>query len=285
MPEPKINIGAWIGPFEGRVDADAALAYARATDDPNQVYEDGTAVPLLYTVSLIFDAYLQSVREGIEPGAVAGARGGVHAEHDLRLHRPLKPGAAVTWKATTSGAQQTKAGALVAQHLVVSDDEGPVVEHYWTTLHMGGTIAGPLGEELVDHTFPEEARARAIGTHSFHVARDQAFRYGGASGDRSIMHLDDVAAVRAGFPSKFMQGMCSFAMCTGAVVKLAAGGDPDRVRRMACRFSAPMFPGNDLDVTVYDAPEVSIEGSHAVAFEAIANDVAIIKHGRADIAD
>jgi len=285
MPEPKINIGEWIGPFEGRIDADAALAYARATDDPNQVYEDGAAVPPLFTVSLIFDAYLQSVRDGVPQGAIEGVRGGVHAEHDLRLHRPLKPGADVSWKATTSGATQTRAGVLVAQHIVVSDDEGPAVEHYWTTLNMGGTIAGPLGEELVDHTFPEESRAHALGMHSFAVARDQAFRYGGASGDRSLFHLDDAAAVRAGFPSKFMQGMCSFAMCTGAVVKLAAGGDPDRVRRMACRFSAPMFPGNDLDVTVYDAPEASVEGSHAVAFEAISNDVVVIKHGRADIAD
>jgi acyl dehydratase len=283
MTGPRIRIDEPIGPFEGRIDADAAIAYARATDDPNPVYEDGRAVPPLFTVSLVLTSYLRAQQEAVEPGAIEGVTGGVHAEHDLHLHHPLTPGSDVTWEISTSCATPTRAGVLVAQHIVVSDDRGPAVEHHWTTLYRGGTIPEPLGTPLLDHTFPEAARAQVVGTHGFAVARDQAFRYGGASGDRAPMHLDDEAARRVGFPSKFMQGMCSFAMCSGAVVKLAADGDPDRLRRLACRFSAPTFPGHELEVTVFDAGR-SDDGTHAYAFEAVSDGVTVIKHGRADIA-
>src|SRR5262245_30833864 len=137
MTEPRIRIGEVNGPAKGRIDHDAALAYARATNDPNPVYEDGDAVPPVYTVSLALPLYLETQGKSVEPGAIEGVRGGVHAEHDLRIHRPLPRGADVSWTVSTSGAQQTKAGVLVSQHIVVSDDEGPAIEHYWTTMYIG----------------------------------------------------------------------------------------------------------------------------------------------------
>ncbi len=109
------------------------------------------------------------------------------------------------------------------------------------------------GPDVADHTFPEDARSEPFGTYEFAVAADQSFRYAGASGDRSPMHIDDEAAQRAGFPSKFLQGLCTFAMTSGAVVKLGADGDIARLRRLATRFSSPVFPHNDLTVELYDA--------------------------------
>jgi acyl dehydratase len=283
MTEPTIQVGEWYGPYEGRIDHDAALAYALATDDPNAASREGRAVPPLYTVSLVLPARHTAEVESVPAGAIAGVRGGVHGLHDLVVHHPLAPGADVTWRVTPHCAQQTSAGVLIAQRIVVSDADGPAVEHFWTTLYMGGTIPQSLGPPLADHTFPDPAREHPVGTHVFDVTRDQAFRYGGASGDRAPMHIDDEAARRAGFPSKFMQGLCTFAMCSGAVVKLAADGDPDRIRRLACRFSAPVFPGNSIAVDVYDAGE-NEDGTHAFAFEATSAGKTVIKHGRANVA-
>ena len=282
MPTPRIRIGECVGPYHGRIDADAAYAYARATLDPNPVYEEGGAVPPPYTVSLVLPAYVEAQRLGVEPGAIDGAHGGVHGEHSLVVRRPLAPGAPVSWEVCTSGAAKTKAGVLVTHHIVVSDDEGPAVEHDWSTLYLGGTIPESIGEPLVDHTFPESARDHVVGTHTFSLARDQPFLYGGASGDRSPMHVDDEFARAMGFPSKFMQGLATFAMCCGAVVKLGADGDPDRVRRLACRFAAPAYPGDDVVVTVYDAGPTE-GGGQAFAFEAESNGATVIRHGRADI--
>jgi len=283
MTSPRIKIGEHYGPFSGRIDHDAALAYARATNDPNPVYEEGGAVPPLYTVSLILGDYLHAQSDAVEPGAIEGVRGGVHAEYDLYQHRPLAPGAAVTWECIAHCAQPTKAGVLIAIRIVVSDDQGPAVEHFWTTMFIGGTIPEPLGPPLADHTFPESAREHLIGTETFHVARDQSFRYAGASTDHAAFHIDDEAARRSGFPSKFLQGLCTLAMCSGAMVKHAGGGNPDKLRRFAARLASPMFPGNDLLVSVYDAGPTP-DGGHSYAFEAESQGASIIKHGRADFA-
>jgi acyl dehydratase len=182
-----LDVGLVVGPYEGRIDADAAQAYALATNDPNPIYFESDA-------------------------------------------------------------------AIDAQ----------------------------LGPSLREHAFPDDARTRPLGSHTFDVTGDQTFRYG-ASTDHAPMHIDDEAARQAGFPSKFLQGLCTFAMCSGAVVKIAADGDPARVRRLACRFASPVFPRSSLLVELFDAGATVDGGLRSVAFEATSAGTTVIKHGRAEI--
>jgi acyl dehydratase len=282
---PQINIALATEPRQGRIDRDAAMAYALATNDPNPVCVEGDAVPLLYTVSLILPSMIESMRLGVESGAITNVRGGVHGTHDVYFHRPLPPGSEVSWTSRTSGAEQTPAGVQVPQKIVVSDAEGPAVTHYWSTLYIGGQIDPPVqGERLADHLLPDEARTRPVGCYTTHATGDQSFRYAGASTDHAVIHIDDVAAQRAGFPSKFLQGLCTFAMCSGGVVELLAGGDPNRVRRLAGRFSSPMFPRHDLGVEFFDIGP-GPDGVHLFGFEATSAGKTVLKHGRAEIAD
>jgi acyl dehydratase len=283
MTEPSIHVGKTFDTYTGRIDDDAAIAYALATNDPNPVYVEGGAVPPLYTVSLILPAYLAANAQCLEPGAIEGIRGGVHGEHDVYFHEPARPGVAVQWAAHTHCAKQTPAGVMVTQRVLVTDERGAsLVEHFWSTLYLGGTIRAESGPDLADHTFPESAREKLIGSHAFAVTGDQSFRYAGASTDHAPMHIDDEAARRVGFPSKFLQGLCTFAMCSGAVVKVGADGDPARLRRLACRFSSPVFPRHELTVDVYDAG-ITADGGRALAFEASSAGAMVIKHGRAEL--
>jgi acyl dehydratase len=282
MSDPTIHVGTTLDTYTGRVDPDAAMAYALATNDPNPIYAAGGAVPPVYTVSLILPSYLDGVRRGTDPGAITGVTGGVHGEHDIHVIAPVRPGMRLQWATTTHAARQTPAGVMVTHRIEVADDTGsPVLEHYWSTLYINGRIPENLGPDLLDHAFPDDARARRIGSHTFDVSGDQSFRYAGASTDHAVIHIDDEPAQRMGFPSKFIQGLCTFAMCSGAVVALAADGDPDRVRRIAGRFAAPVFPRHQLTVHVYDAGPGA--DARSVAFEAESEGVPVIKHGRADV--
>jgi acyl dehydratase len=110
------------------------------------------------------------------------------------------------------------------------------------------------------------------------TTRDQTFRYAGASGDRSIVHVNDRAGQQAGQPGKFLQGACTLGVATKALVALAADGDPRRIRRVAVRFSRYVFPQHDLDVSVYDAG-LTDEGRHAYAFEVVSNGQVVLRHG------
>jgi acyl dehydratase len=281
-PAGVLPVGTSFRRYEGRIDADAAYAYALATNDPNPAYLSGEAVPPLFTASLVLEAEHEAVLACAATGAVQGARLGVHGSHQVRLLGSVVPGMAVGWRATTHSAHQTPAGALVTQQILVTADDGrPLVEHLWSTIHVGGTIAADVGPPLPDHTFPPAARERPAGSVRRFVTRDQGFRYAGASGDRIGHSLDDEVARAEGFPSKIVQGLCTFAMCSGAVVELA-GGDPARLRALAGRLARPLLPNQELVVDGYWA-EPTGDGQPVLVFEARAGGETVITHGRAEL--
>ena len=135
--------------------------------------------------------------------------------------------------------------------------------------------------EKPDHTFPEEARSRKIGEHTTHVDDDQTYRYSEASGDMMPIHLDDDVAKGVGLPGIIVHGLCTMAICSQAVVKTVADDDPSRLKRLAVRFSKPVFPGNDVVTTIYEVGDDN--GRRVYAFEATSNGDVVIKDGRAEI--
>ena len=240
--------GGW---YHGRIDADAAWAYAQATGDPNSYIADDL-VPPMFTVVHIRVAYLDMRRRAMQPGSIRNVRAGVHGSHEVRFHAPVRPGMRIKWRVEPYNQKQLKVGVASAAKIDVFDEDGQLlVEHFWGSLAVGGETDDVYGPDDQDTTFPEAARQRPLASHTFEIARDQGFRYAGVSQDFNPHIIDDEAAHADGFPSKIVQGLCTFAMCSSALVKLVAGGDPERLRRVVGRMSAPLFPwpsdgGRDL---------------------------------------
>lgn len=280
-----IAIGTHSRWFEEWIDADAGLAFANATNEPNDDCVSGRVVPPLFTSSIILPA-MAEVQRGISPEAIAGATVGVHAEHQVVFHRPLEARMTVKVRAVIHSARQTPAGALIAIRIDVTDlDEQLIRQHYWVNMEVGGRLVeGPVGPALPAHTFPEEARAGHFGTYRVDIDADQAFRYAGVTDESPPHSLDDRAARLEGFSGKILQGMCTFAMCGGGIVKLGADGDASRLVRLAGRFARPCYPKHELRVELYDAGR-SDEGHRRIAWDAMSQQDTVIKHGLAEIAD
>jgi acyl dehydratase len=284
--------------WEGTVDEDGVVAFALATNSANCRYLGGRAVPPLYTAALVLDCERESEHAGMHQYEVTGATVSVHGEQDVYFHRPVRPGMRLRWSGVTFSARQTKGGVLVIQRITVTDEEGSLlVEHFWGTFHSHATINTELGPVAPIHTFPEEARFHPYGMKAVHIDRDQGFRYAGASGDRVGHAISDEQARLEGYPGKILQGMCTFGIATGALVDLVAGGDPDRLRRLAVRFSRPAFPCKDLEVHVFDAGRTDAgrtdagrtdagrtdAGDLAFAFEGVQAGITVLKHGRVEV--
>jgi acyl dehydratase len=79
------------------------------------------------------------------------------------------------------------------------------------------------------------------------VSRDQIRAYAEASGDRNPIHLDDEAARAAGLPGVIAHGMLGMAQLANFVVAYA--GDHRRLRRLRCRFSGMVLPGDTITFT------------------------------------
>ena len=153
----------------------------------------------------------------------------------------------------------------------------PVVEQYITLFLRGLSDGESAGPAKPDHTFPEDARANKIGEHSVHVDDDQTFRYRDASGDMMPIHVDDNFAKQVGLPGIIAHGLCTMAMTSQSVLKLAADSDPGRLKRLAVRFAKNVFPGNDVVTSVYSA------GNGLFPYETHSNGDLVISNGLAEI--
>jgi acyl dehydratase len=276
-----IDLAQRHGPFPGRLDPTVIAQYAAATNDTNAPVLAGIAVPATFPVISIFDA--QWAANAAVPKAVyQSGRNGVHGEHEVLLHRPLIPGETLDTFSEPSAVRNTRAGARVVLHMEQFGADGArAVEHWWTIFFPGCDLLADVGPEPPDHTFPDAARERPVGSATQHVDADAATRYAEVSNDWSAHHFELDAARKAGVDHLFAHGLCTMAMCTQAAVAMVADGDPSRVRRVAVRFASPTRLGADLTVDVYDASTTESEGVYA--FEATCADVAVIKHGRLEL--
>ena len=271
------------GPLDTLLDAARAQRYAAATNDGTPVYEEGSPVPPLFVVVPIFDLVHRAIRESVPVSVMAAARAAVHGEHDIVFHRPALIGSHVRSRAELSAVQTSASGTRVTVRFRTCDaDDHLIVEQFWTTFLQGSPVAGSWGDPAPDHTFPAEARSHPVGEVVTRIDDDLPLRYADASGDHSPHHVDREAARHEGFPDLLVHGLSVMALSGRAVLETVGGSNPARLRRLAVRFAAPVFPGTDLSVRIYDAGATP-GGRRAYAFEAAAGDALVIKNGWAEL--
>jgi acyl dehydratase len=202
---------------------------------------------------------------------------GLHGEHDIVLHRPLQVGEPLQTTVFGFGARPAGRNAALTLRYATTDADGALVaEQLWTTIWLGVSVDAH-GESPPDHTMTAEMRSRPIASYDARVDLDMPRRYAEVSGDWSPHHFDLEAARQTGFDRLFVQGLCTLGLCAQGVVATQCDGDPRRVRRLAVRFAAPAFVGDDLSVAMYDA------GDGRIAFEATSGGRPVITHGLVEL--
>jgi acyl dehydratase len=257
------------------IDPERAKAYAAATNDDNPAYESGKYAPPVFGVVPTWDAMGLAAADMIPPEAFAFV---VHGEQDMHFHQPLVPGMTLVTHAEAYSVRVGRSGTRCTARILSNDTDGkPVLEIFSTTFIRGMSDGESGGPEKPDHAMPPD-RGEPVATFTVHVDDDQTYRYRDASGDTMPIHVDDSFAKSVGLPGIIVHGLCTMAMCSQAVVKTIAGGDPSRLKRLAVRFSKPVIPGNDVVTTIYDI------GDGEFAFEAESEGATVIKDGRAEVA-
>lgn len=73
------------------------------------------------------------------------------------------------------------------------------------------------------------------------------------SGDYNPLHCDPDVARAAGFQRPILHGLCTFGMAAHAVLKACCGYDATKIRAMAMRFTAPVYPGETVAFQIWRA--------------------------------
>jgi len=176
----------------------------------------------------------------------------VHATHDLIIHRGAQPGDKLTTRATVVGIERRKPGAFQVLKLDTVDAAGkPVCTTWQGGLFRGVAVTGedrfatdaPEAPRVVEVAAPRAAARVSILALAAHVYTECARIW-------NPVHTDTAVAARAGLPGLILHGTATLALAVSRVLALEAENEPQRVRRVAGRFSAMVLMPSEITVRV-----------------------------------
>jgi len=203
----------------------------------------------------------------------------VNGEQGITLHRPLAGAGTVVGQVRIVEVidKGPGKGALVLSERTVTDKAtGEIIATVTqTTFCRGdGGFGGPPREAPVPHPLPERAPDAVCDL----ATRPEAALIYRLSGDLNPLHAEPAAAQKAGFPRPILHGLATFGISGHAVLKTMCGYDPAKLSSFACRFSAPVFPGETLRTEMWRDGNVVSFRTRVVERDAIA-----VNNGRAEV--
>lgn len=293
MPLPSSIVGASTDAHVAEVDARWTMAYAAGIEDINGSYLD-TAQPRraivahpLFPVCLewpvVLDARRLASNRVLTPDEAAR---GVHATHDLRIHRLVLPGDVLSTTATVEAVERRRPGAYEVLRLDTIDAAGlPVATTRMGTLFLGVDVDGedltaedpcPIGPATTE---PVATRHRELGRGAAHIYTECARIW-------NPIHTDVGVAQAAGLPDIILHGTATLAMAVTAIVDQVGGRRPARVRRIQGRFGAMVRLPSTIEIRIGTThPVGSVDRPRFVPFEVrTATETLAISHGLVELA-
>ena len=212
--------------------------------------------------------WLADPRTTVDAGRV------VHAEQGFSLERPIPNAGTVVGKTrivdiVDKGAAK---GVLLYLEKTLSDtDTGAIIATETRTIMLRGDggYDGPSGTPRSAPQEPDEDPDRTV---AIATRPEQALLYR-LNGDPTPLHLDPVVAQKAGFERPILHGLCTFGIACHAILRAFAADDPGSLRSMSARFSAPVFPGETVEVQMWR--------NGAFRARAVERDVFVLRNGLA----
>ena len=203
----------------------------------------------------------------------------VNGEQGITLHRALAAKGTVVGRLRIVEVidKGPGKGALVLSERRVTDRAigEPVATVTQTTFCRGdGGFGGPPRQAPEPHPIPSRPPDAVCDLST----RPEAALIYRLSGDLNPLHSDPAVAKQAGYPRPIMHGLGNFGIAGHAVLRTLCGYDPDKLVAFACRFSAPVFPGETLRTEMWrDGKIVSFRS------RVVERDVIAVNNGRAEL--
>jgi acyl dehydratase len=266
MPIDVSAVGAEFGPTEAFWTSKDCLLYAigvgagteeLAFTTENTAGVDQQVLPTFACVAMASDRIRSS------SGGSAFARMGsfnpamlVHGEQGITLHQPLPTAAEFSTTGKITGVYDKGSGAVIASESTSVDTKTgePLFTSRNSVFIRGeGGFGGDRGPAAAKIDFGRPADHVV----TYATRHDQALIYR-LSGDRNPLHSDPSFAQMGGFDRPILHGLCSFGFTGRALLHSLCAGDPARFLSMDARFSKPVFPGDELTVSIW------VEGERAL---------------------
>ncbi len=250
----------------------------------NSAYSNGIAppsFPVIYELPVLEQIWSDPELNGGEEQAKKNVLMLVHGDQKMVFHKPLRAGTEVSFSAHIADIQDKGSGEVLALHtesradgeLVCKSDWGLFVRGIGSGKKSGGSNK-PSRKPVAEQAVPEIVFKDVV-----EIPADITPRYAEASNDRNPIHLDENIAKGAGLKRIVVHGLCTMSTVMQKIIDGHLGGNPERLKSLSVRFSAPVYPGDTLELECFDA------GRSAVKFEAAQEGgMKVIKGGYAEFA-
>ncbi len=241
-------IGEKIGPIEKAYTWRDVVLYALGVgagfDELEYVYEKDLKVVPTFSIAAVFD-FLSHL------GAKSNVNlaGLLHGEQEIIFHRPIpSQGKFITTGAIKDYYDLGDKGAVIVGEGVTRDDKGRKL--FTNRITLIGRLDGNFGGKRP----PKKETKIPTRDPDFVVedypSPDQPLIYR-LSGDLFALHVDPEFARKVGFQEPIMHGLCTLGFACRALIRSLVPGSPEKVRRISCRFSRPLYPGLPIKTLIW----------------------------------
>ncbi len=175
----------------------------------------------------------------------------VHGEQAIRLFKPLPPAATLVAKnrvvsITDKGAGKGAIAVIVRE--LRDQATGELLAEGRNVTFMRGDGGFSAGNGVSD---PPPAPLPSVPDRAADLEVElptldrQALIYR-LSGDYNTLHADPAVAKAAGFSKPILHGLCTFGMVAHALLRTVCAYDAAKIRGIAARFTAPVYPGESV---------------------------------------
>jgi acyl dehydratase/putative sterol carrier protein len=272
-------IGKPIGPMQKEYTWKDAVLYALGVGagfaELDYCFEKNLKVIPSFAIAVIFDFLSQAtIDSGIN---LAGL---LHGEQELIFHHPIPPQGTLTTtgKITDYYDKGKGKGALIIFESETVHDNGQRL--FTSIVTLFGRLDGGFGgqdRKTPPVAFPDREPDFVVEQTP---SPDQPLLYR-LSGDIFHLHVDPEFANWAGFDKPIMHGLCTHGFACRALIASLVPGHPERVRRLTCRFSKTLYPGEPIRTLIWK----TAEGKALWRTINAANDQVVIDNGELEYGD
>lgn len=210
----------------------------------------------------------------------------LHGEQSLRMHAPLPPeGDVVGRNRVTHLVDKGEGrGALIVAERELRSGDGTLI----ATLTHSAFCRGDGGFSRLRGGQPSDAPPPAPAqvpldrepdvVDDLPTRPETALLYR-LHADDNPLHAEPAVARAAGFDRPILHGLATYGLAAWSLIRSCAGYDASRLKAIAVRFAAPVFPGETLRTEIWRA------GGDKLQFRArvLERDKVVLSHGSAEV--
>jgi NAD(P)-dependent dehydrogenase (short-subunit alcohol dehydrogenase family)/acyl dehydratase/putative sterol carrier protein len=226
-----------------------ALGVGSGASELEYCYEKQLKVLPSFSIAAIFD-FLAHI------GATSNVNlaGILHGEQRLIFHRPIPTEGTLSTqgKITHYYDKGAEKGALVVAESDTFHSNGEKL--FTSIMTIFSRLDGGFGGENAPREqviFPDRAPDFIVDAHP---SESQPLIYR-LSGDIFDLHVNPEFAKMAGFEKPIMHGLCTHGYACRALIQSLVPGEPEKVRRMDCRFTKTLYPGVPVQTLIWKTGE------------------------------